>query len=71
MPNPDGTMTRDEHCRDIVVRANAYIALGMAPNDAIAKAGEEHRAAIRADGERKIAAVERWLRGDRRVRRSR
>ena len=61
MPNPDGTLTRDEHRAEIIRRAEAYLATGMSPDDAIGRAGADHRAALKAEGDRKIAAVRKFL----------
>jgi hypothetical protein len=61
MPNPDGTRTRDEHWAEIAIRADRYQAEGLSVEDAIERAGEDHRAAIQAEGDRKIAEVMKFL----------
>ena len=49
--------TKDEHRAAIAAIANAHIQNGMSAEDAIAKAGEEWRAKLRADGDKAIAGV--------------
>jgi hypothetical protein len=61
MPKPDGTRTRDEHWTEIATRADRYLAEGLSVDDAIERAGEDHREAIKAEGERKIAEVMKFL----------
>lgn len=61
MPNPDGTRTRDEHRREILARAQAYVAQGWLAEDAIAQAGEDHNEAIRREGDRKVEQIMRFL----------
>lgn len=62
MPNPDGTYTAEEHRREILVRANDMIVnQGMPHDDAIALAGRQWRDELKTEGDRKIAAVEKFL----------
>lgn len=61
MPKPDGTLTRDEHWAEIAKRADQYLADGLSVEDAIERAGEDHREAIKTEGERKIAEVMKFL----------
>ena len=42
-------------------RAQRYVREGMSPEDAITKAGEEWRAEIKTEGDRKIAGVMKFL----------
>lgn len=66
MPNPDGTHTAEEHRREILARANDLIVNnGMPHDDAIALAGRLWRDELKAEGDRKIAEVEKFLRGRR------
>lgn len=61
MPNPDGTHTAEEHRRAILDLARPKVARGMSPEEAIAVAGEEWRSHLKADGDRKIDAVLKFL----------
>lgn len=61
MPNPDGTRTRNEHRREILARAQTYVSLGWLAEDAIDQAGEDHREAIKREGDRKVEQVMRFL----------
>lgn len=57
MPNPDGTLTRHEHATIIMALARKFVAAGDSVEDAISKAGQQHRAEIKRHGEQKIADV--------------
>lgn len=67
MPNPDGTRTKDEHRQAILSLMRENVRAGMSPDDALTKASADWQERLRVEGERKIALVERWLRGDRAV----
>lgn len=61
MPNPDGTYTKDEHRLAILVRYRQNLDDGLPDKVAMSVAGEQWRAEIEAEGERKIADVKRFL----------
>jgi hypothetical protein len=59
--NPDGTRTRAEHARNLMLRVADYVGKGHSLEDAIARAGKDWREYLEGEGRRKIEHAKRML----------